>query len=284
MAKSGIIAIVGRSNVGKSTLINTLVGTKVAITTPKPQTTRRPVQGIITRPQGQAVFVDTPGIMQKARDTLTNKLNAYAKDSLRDVQAAMYIVDPTRNIGDEEKQAFRLVEHLTIPKLLVINKIDDKASKNFIDYYRDLGAKFTNYVEVSALTGKNTDLIEKWIWEQLPDGEYLYPEFQMTNMENKEWLAELIREKLFLRLREEVPYSTHVEVNDLKEQGNGVIFVDATIFTHSERYKPMIIGAGGRGIKEIGQSTRRELETVTGKKYFLQLNVAVDPRWVERME
>lgn len=284
MKKSGIVAIVGRSNVGKSTLINTLVGTKVAITTPKPQTTRRPVQGIITRQEGQVVFVDTPGIMQKARDTLTKKLNAYAKDSLRDVQAVMYIVDPTRNIGDEEKQAFRLVEHLTIPKLLVINKIDDKASKNFIDYYRDLGAKFTNFVEVSALTSKNTDLIEKWIWEHMPEGDFLYPEFQMTNMENKEWLAELIREKLFLRLREEVPYSTHVEVNDLREQENGVIFVDATIYTHSERYKPMIIGRAGQGIKEIGQSTRRELETVTGKKYYLQLQVAVDPRWVERME
>lgn len=284
MAKSGMVAIVGRSNVGKSTLINTLVGTKVAITTPKPQTTRRPIQGIITRPQGQVVFVDTPGIMQKARDTLTNKLNAYAKDSLRDVNAVLYVVDPTRPIGDEEKQAFRLVEKITIPKLLVINKIDDKASKNFIDYYRDLGTKFDAYVEVSAMTSKNTDLLEKWIWEQMPEGEFLYPEFQLTSMGNEEWLAELIREKLFLRLREEVPYSTHVEVNSIDIQDNGTVFVDATIYTHSERYKPMIIGAGGRGIKEIGQSTRRELEAVTGKKYFLQLQVAVDPRWVERME
>ncbi len=279
-----MVAIVGRSNVGKSTLINTMVGTKVAITTPKPQTTRRPIQGIITREEGQIVFVDTPGIMQKARDMLTNKLNAYAKDSLRDVNAVLYVVDPTRPIGDEEKQAFRLVEKITIPKLLVINKIDDKASKNFIDYYRDLGSKFDAYVEVSAMTSKNTDLIEKWIWEQMPEGEFLYPEFQLTSMGNEEWLAELIREKLFLRLREEVPYSTHVEVNSLDIQDNGTVFVDATIYTHSERYKPMIIGAGGRGIKEIGQSTRRELEAVTGKKYFLQLQVAVDPRWVERME
>ncbi len=286
MAKSGIVAIIGRSNVGKSTLINTIVGTKVAITTPKPQTTRQPVHGIITREEGQVVFVDTPGIMQKSRDMLTKKLNGYAKDSLRDVQAVMYIVDPTRSIGDEEKMAFRLVENLTIPKLLVINKIDDRDSSRYIDYYRDLGVseKFTNYVEVSALTGKNTDLIEKWIWTHMPEGEFLYPAFQMTNMGNKKWLAELIREKLFLRLREEVPYSTHVEVNELREQANGVIFVDATIYTHSERYKPMIIGAGGRGIKEIGQSTRRELEAVTGKQYYLQLQVAVDSRWIERME
>lgn len=284
MAKSGMVAIVGRSNVGKSTLINTIVGTKVAITTPKPQTTRRPVQGIITRPQGQVVFVDTPGIMQKAKDELTKRLNSYAKESLKDVQAVMYIVDPTRSIGDEERQALRMIENVDAPKLLVINKIDDRASKNFIDFYRDLASKFTNFAEVSALTGKNTDLIERWIWEHMPEGEYLYPEFQLTSMGNQEWLAELIREKLFLRLREEVPYSTHVEVNDLHEQENGTIFVDATIYTHSERYKPMIIGARGQGIKEIGQSTRRELEAVTGKKYFLQLQVAVDPRWLERME
>lgn len=284
MLKSGIVAIVGRSNVGKSTLVNTLVGTKVAITTPKPQTTRRPVQGIITREQGQVVFVDTPGIMQKSRDELTKKLNASAKDSLRDVNAVLYIADPTRPIGDEEKQAFRMVEHIATPKLLVINKMDDPASKNFVDYYRDLATKFDAYVEVSALTSKNTDLIERWIWEKMPEGEFLYPAFQMTNMENEEWMAELIREKLFLRLREEIPYSVHVVVNSIDTQPNGTVFADATIFTHSERYKPMIIGAGGRGIKEIGQSTRRELEAVTGKKYYLQLNVEVDPRWVERMD
>ncbi len=256
--KSGMVAIVGRSNVGKSTILNTIVGSKVAITTPKPQTTRLPISGIITHPEGQAVLIDTPGVMQKARDQLTQKLLEYAKESLRGADAIMYVVDPTRSIGDEEKQAFKLIEHSDKPKLLVINKIDDHGSKNYIDYYRDLASKFDNYVEVSGMTGKNTDLIVKWIFEHLPEGEPMYPLHQFTNLDNKTWLAELIREKLYLRLREEVPYATH--------------------------YKSMIIGRKGQGIKEIGQSVRNELEAVSGVKYYLELNVQTDKHWINHYE
>ncbi len=282
--KSGMIAIIGRSNVGKSTLLNSLVGSKVAITTPKPQTTRRPIQGILTNDLGQAVFIDTPGVMQVARDPLTKKLANYAKESLRDVEAIIYVADPTRSIGDEEKQALRMIENIDKPKLLVINKMDKPRDAKYVDYYRDLADRFDNFVEASAMTNKNTDLVIKWIFEKLPEGEFLYPAFQLTNLANEEWLAELIREKLFLRLREEVPYTTHVDVNSIDIQPNNTVFVDATIYTNNERYKPMIIGAGGRGIKEIGSSTRKELEAVTGKKYFLQLHVEVDTRWLSRLE
>lgn len=282
--KSGLITIIGRSNVGKSTLLNTLVGSKVAITTPKPQTTRLPISGIISRPQGQAVIVDTPGIMQKAKDPLTQKLLTYAKESLHGVDAVIYVVDPTRSLGDEEKQALKLIEGVDKPKLLVINMIDDKASRNFIDYYRDLKDQFDNYVEVSALTGKNTDLVERWIFEKLPEGEAMYPEFQFTNLSNETWLAELIREKLFLRLREEVPYTTHVEVNSIEPRSDKLVYVNATIFTNAERYKPMIIGRKGQGIKEIGQSVRNELEAVTNQKYYLELNVETDPHWLGKFE
>lgn len=282
--KSGFVAIVGRSNAGKSTLLNALVGSKIAITTPKPQTTRQPIQGVITTPEGQVVFVDTPGIMQKSRDVLTKRLLKYAKDSLDDVDAVMYVVDPTRAMGDEEKQALKLIENFSKPKLLVINKIDDHASKNYIGYYRDLAEQFNAYAEVSAMTGKNLDVITKWIFEQMPEGEFSYPEFQMTNQTNEEWMAELIREKLFLRLREEVPYTTHVKVNEIAERPNGMMYLNATIFTNAERYKPMIIGRGGQGIKEIGQSVRHELEAVSGKKYYIELTVAVDSHWVEQFE
>lgn len=282
--KSGFVAIIGRSNVGKSTLMNTLVGSKIAITTPKPQTTRQPIQGVLTRDEGQIVFVDTPGIMQKARDTLTKRLLQYAKDSLKDVDAIIYVVDPTRAMGDEEKQALKMIEMISKPKLLVINKIDDHASKNYIDYYRDLIEKFDAYAEVSALNGKNMDVIPRWLFEQLNEGEFMYPAFQMTNMTNEEWMAELVREKLFLRLREEVPYSTHVKVNELATRENGTIYLNATIYTSSPRYKPMIIGRGAQGIKEISQSVRRELEAVSGSKYYVELTVEVDPRWVEQFE
>lgn len=282
--KSGLVTIIGRSNVGKSTLLNTLVGSKVAITTPKPQTTRLPISGIISRPQGQAVVVDTPGIMQKAKDPLTQKLLSYAKESLHGVDAVIYVVDPTRALGDEEKQAMKMIEAVEAPKLLVINMIDDKASRNYIDYYRDLASQFDNYVEVSALTGKNTDLVERWIFDTLPEGEPMYPQFQFTNLSNETWLAELIREKLFLRLREEVPYTTHVEVNEISPRSDKLTYVNATIYTNSERYKPMIIGKGGQGIKEIGQSVRNELEAVTNQKYYLELNVATDPHWLGKFE
>ncbi|MBP9828371.1 GTPase Era [Patescibacteria group bacterium] len=282
--KSGFVAIIGRSNVGKSTLMNTMVGSKVAITTPKPQTTRRPIQGVVTRPEGQIVFVDTPGIMQNAKDVLTKKLLDYAKDSLRDIDAIVYVVDPTRAMGDEEKQALKMIENHTKPKLLVINKMDDPDRKHFIDYYRDLANQFDAYAEVSALNGKNIDVIERWLLEKMPEGEMNYPEFQLTNLSNEDWMAELIREKLFLRLREEIPYTTHVEVDEITRREDGIVYVHAIIFTNNDRYRPMIIGKGGRGIKEIGQSTRRELETVSGDHYYLDLEVQTDARWIGKFE
>ncbi len=283
--QAGFVAIIGRSNVGKSTLLNTLVGTKVAITTPKPQTTRRPIQGVITRPEGQIVFVDTPGVMQKAKDALTQRLLSFAKDALHDVDAVMYVVDPTRAIGDEEKQAFKLLDYVTAPKILVINKIDDRMSKNYIAYYRDLAKQFDAYAEVSALTGKDTDTLVRWLFSKMPETDALpYPEFQFTNMSNTDWMAELIREKLFLRLDKEVPYSTHVEVDEITQRENGTTYVHGIVYTNAERYKPMIIGRGARGIKEISQSVRNELEGVTGKKYFIALEVAVDERWMGKFE
>lgn len=283
--KAGFVAIIGRSNVGKSTLINTLVGTKVAITTPKPQTTRRPIQGVITRPEGQIVFVDTPGVMQKAKDALTQRLLSFAKEALHGVDAVMYVVDPTRSIGDEEKQAFKLLDYVTAPKILVINKIDDKMSRNYIEYYRDLAKQFDAYAEVSALTGKDIDTLVRWLFTKMPETEELpYPEFQFTNLSNTDWMAELIREKLFLRLDKEVPYSTHVEVDEITRRENGTTYVHGIVYTNAERYKPMIIGQGARGIKEISQSVRNELEGVTGNKYFIALEVAVDPRWMGKFE
>lgn len=281
--KAGHVAIVGRSNAGKSTLLNTLVGSKIAITTPKPQTTRRPVSGIITRPEGQIVLVDTPGVMQKARDPLTQKLLQYAKETLRGVDAIMYVADATRSIGDEEKQALKMIEEMPQPKLLVINKIDDPLSKTFIDYYRDLQGKFSNYVEVSAKTAKNTDLVIPWLLANIPEGEAMYPDFQISDIPSDEWMAELVREKLFLRLREEVPYTTHVKVNEIATRENGSMYVNATIYTNQERYKPMIIGRRGQGIKEIGQAVRNELEGISGKKYFIDLEVQVDAHWLEHL-
>lgn len=281
MQKVGFAVLIGRSNVGKSTLLNSIIGSKIAITTPKPQTTRLPIQGILTADESQLIFVDTPGVLKKARDTLTKTLLDSVRDSLHDVDVIVYVVDPTREIGDEEKTVMQMIEKIQKPKLLVINKIDlDR--KPFIDFYRDLGEDFDEVLEVSALKGSHVKTLVNTIIAHLPEGELLYPEHQLTNMPNTVWLAELIREKLFLRLRQEVPYSTHVEVDEMETRQNGMLYIKGTIFTTEERYKRMIIGKGGRGIKEIGQSARRELETVTNQKVFLELDVQVDPHWTER--
>lgn len=281
--KSGFAVLVGRSNVGKSTLLNSLVGTKVAITTPKPQTTRLPVQGILTRPDGQVVFVDTPGLMKKAKDELTKKLSQAIRDSLKDVDAIIYVADPTRSIGDEEKSVLAMIRDIPKTKILAINKSDLK-DPPFADHYRDLAPEFSAVVDVSALTGTGVHALADLIFEAMPVGEPYYPLQQLTNMPSETWLAELIREKLFLRLRQEVPYTTHVEVEEMESREDGTLYAKATIYTTEERYKRMIIGKGGQGIKEIGQSTRNELEAVMQRKIFLDLTVDVDAHWIDRLE
>lgn len=279
--KTGFAVMIGRSNVGKSTLLNAIIGSKIAITTPKPQTTRLPIHGILTREEGQIVFVDTPGVLKKKRDPLTKKLRDTVSQSLKEIDVAVHVVDPTREIGDEEKEAGRIIAGTQAKKVLVINKMDAK-EKPFLDFYRDLAPEYDAVFEVSALRGTHIQTLVRAIFEFLPEGHAYYPEHQITNMPNRTWLAELIREKLFLRLRQEVPYSTHVEVTEQEERKNGMLYIAATIFTTDERYKRMIIGKNGQGIKEIGQSTRRELEGVMNRKIFLDLTVDVDPHWVTR--
>ncbi len=279
--KSGFAVLIGRSNVGKSTLLNALVGSKIAITTPKAQTTRHNIHGVLTEERGQIVFVDTPGVLQK-KDKLTKKLINKVKESLKDIDVILYVVDPTRSIGDEEKQTLRLVADLEIPKILVINKIDKKR-RPYHEHYRDLTDQFDETLEVSALNGTHMGELKNQIFERLSEGELYYPEGQLTNLPNDFWIAELIREKLFLRLRQELPYQTHVEVDEIEDRED-MIHITARILTLDERHKRMIIGKGARGVKEVGQSARKELEAVMGKKIFLDLQVEVDKHWLERFE
>jgi GTP-binding protein Era len=283
ITKAGFVVIVGRSNVGKSTLMNALVGSKVAITSPKPQTTRLPIHGILTRDEGQIVFVDTPGMLKGAKDALSKALTESLKNALSDVDILMYVADPTRVIGDEEKSMLRMVEQIDKPKIMVINKMDDN-NKPYLDFYRDLSDKFDHTFEVSAKESAHIKPLIDKLFEILPEGEQFYPAYQITNMANNVWVSELIREKLYLRLRQEVPYTIHVEVTAMEERENNVMYIAATIFTTEDRYKRMIIGQGGRGIREIGQSTRKELESVMGKKIYLDLQVETNPHWMLRFE
>jgi GTP-binding protein Era len=282
LKKSGLVVLVGRSNVGKSTLLNSLVGTKLAITSPKPQTTRHTIQRVIHDPRGQIVFVDTPGIFKQVPDILTAKLNERARDAFEGVDAILYVVDPNRHVGDEEEAVHRMVKQAGVPKLLVINKID--SGRQYVDEYLAWGGEFKEVIEVSAMQNKNLKHLVDSIFEALPVGEPLYPEDQITNVDNKFWLEEIIREKVFLGMHEEIPYSTTVEVEETTRRQDGMVYIKASVLTSAARYKKMIIGDGARKIRGIGASARKEIEAVTGDRIYLDLDVQVDERWAERFE
>jgi GTP-binding protein Era len=280
--KAGLAVLVGRSNVGKSTLLNALVGTKIAITSPKPQTTRHAIQGVLHDPRGQIVFVDTPGIFSHVPDHLTSRLNEKARESVEGVDILLYVVDPTRHVGKEEETVHRLVAAVKRPKILVINKTDEQ--QPYIDEYLAWEGEFDAVVRVSALRGRGLKPLVDEIIARLPAGEPLYPPDRITDVENRFWLAEIIREKIFLAMHEEIPYTTAVEVEETAVRDDGTNYVKAIVLTTAPRYKKMLIGQGARTIKRIGQAARKELEEVTGKKVYLDLEVDVDERWQERFE
>jgi GTP-binding protein Era len=281
--KVGMAVLVGRSNTGKSTLLNNLIGTKVAITSPKPQTTRHIIHGVLNDERGQVVFVDTPGLFKDVPDILTSRLNEKAKDSLDGIDLVLYVVDPRRHIGDEEKNIHRLVLQSDKPKILVLNKSDVK--RPFLDEYLAWGKDFDKVVDISAREARHLKPLIDAIYELAPVGEHpFYPPDQLTNVDNRFFLAEVVREKIFLAMHDEIPYTVKVEIEETERRENGIWYVKAIIITNAQRAKKILIGAGGRQIKEIGQAARKELESITGEKVFLDLEVEVDERWQERFE
>jgi GTPase len=282
LKKSGLAVMIGRSNVGKSTLMNSLVGTKVAITTPKPQTTRHVIQGVYNDERGQIVFVDTPGIFTRVPDMLTSKLNEKAKDSLEGIDVLLYVVDPTRHVGDEDQAVHRLVQNATCPKILVINKTDVEGE--FIDEFMAWAPEFDEVIRISAKDKTNLGALLEAIFARLKEGEAFYPPDQISNVDQKFRMEELIREKVFMRMQEEVPYTVPVEVEELVKRANGVLYVKASILTTSPRYRKMLIGSGAHSVKDIGQAVRKEIEAVTGNKAYIELDVRVEEKWQERFE
>ncbi len=299
--KSGFVVLVGRSNVGKSTLLNTLVGTKIAATSFRAQMTRHIIHGVLNRPEGQAIFVDTPGVFKDRRNPLTAKLTNKVKDALQGIDVIVYVVDPSRDIGDEERAVYGMIRHLKKPKILVINKSDlHPKEREFESSYEYWTSDFDAVLHLSALRGSHIEPLKNKVMELLPEGEPLYPAEQLTNLDHYFWIAEIIREKVYSVFDKEVPYSITVEVDNVEEKeaetknnvekpletatGKPVVMViSARILTNEERYKKIIIGRGGAKIKEIGVMARRELETATNKKIYLELEVAVDSHWVERV-
>lgn len=280
--KSGFVVLAGRSNVGKSSLLNSLVGTKVAIVTPKPQTTRRPVRGILHDPRGQIVFVDTPGIFLGKKDALSQKLNALVREQLEGIDLVVYVMDPTRHPGEEEENIQKLLRKLPVPIVAVINKSDlSNEEKPALEDMRaaDVGQRLT--LELSALNRKDLNRLVDAMFTLLPEGDQYYPDKQLTDVSHREWLAEIIREKCFLRLEQELPYSVMVEVTNVETEDNRRR-IEAVIWTTDDRYKKMIIGTKGSMIKQIGMDARKEIEAATGNKIYLDLEVKTDPKWPQR--
>lgn len=289
--KQGKILLIGRPNVGKSTFLNNLIGTKVAITSPKPQTTRFPIKALYESEQGQIIFIDTPGIFGKAEDKLSKRINQNTFQALHEeIDAVIYMVDHTRKRDFEEGKVLGIVRKIEKPKVLVINKIDDE-EKTYLPQYKFLEDEFKDVFLISGLNQTHVKLLMKRVFELLPEKKEnekgvlseaqqkgVYP---LLNVDSYVFIAELIREKVFLMMGEEIPYTTTAVVDDIVTRDNGVLLIKARILTTQDRYKRMLIGTGGRKIKEIGSYARKEIALATNKKIFLELKVETDAHWQE---
>lgn len=285
--KAGVVALVGRPNVGKSTLLNNLLGQKVTITSPKPQTTRFAIQAVYEDERGQIIFVDTPGMFGRSPDLLSRTINKRVTKSLSDnVDLLVYLIDYSRPRDVEENKTLGIVRKLAIPKLLVINKIDLKNTDYSADYafYED---EFDEIVKISALERKNLHLLIDKIFERLPEGVKMVDTNTLVqpglNIDSKLFVSELIREKVYLFTRDELPYTVNTSVEQIEERPNGQLYVKGKIITTADRYKSMLIGKGGKMIREIGMAVRKELETATNKPVFIDLIVEVDPHWQDTL-
>ena len=278
--------LVGRTNVGKSTLLNALVGTKIAIVTPKPQTTRDTYHGIVHRPEGQIVFVDTPGIFKTDPSQLVQNLHHRVRDALEGIDVLLHVVDPSRALGPEDMRVLDIARHITKPKILCLNK-SDLHERPFRESWLGRGKEYAEVVEVSALKDGNIAGLIKTIFRHLPVGVAHYPLGQVTNVTQNFWLGELIREKLYLQTSQEVPYTANIEielVEDRKDKaGKPLVYIKAVMLTTDDRHKKMLIGHGGTRIREIGSAARKELEVAMNKKVFLDLTVLVDKDWMNKL-
>jgi len=277
--KSGFVSIVGRPNSGKSTLLNHLVGEKVSIVTDKPQTTRRVVRGIVTRPEGQIVFLDTPGV-HKPVFRMNEHMMKAVRDSLADVDLVLLIVDASAPFGRGDEFTLELLKGLAKKKLLLLNKIDLIEKKNLLplmDRYSKAG-NFEEIIPISALTGENLENLITQIVKRLPEGPMFYPQDQITDQPERAIAAEMIREKLIALTEEEMPYSTAVVI-DRFEEDEKLYRIYASIFVERDSQKPIIIGKGGSKLKQIGTEARKELESFFETKIFLELHVKVKKNW-----
>ncbi len=279
--KMGYVALIGRPNAGKSTLLNHLIGQKLCITSRRPQTTRHRIHGIKTTPAGQAVFVDTPGIHTDQKKAMNRYLNKTASRVLSGVDVIVWVVDQWR-WHEENELVLGQLRHLTCPVILAVNKIDQCEDKEtLLPFLEDAAQRFgfAAIVPIAALKNLNLDRLEATIMELLPEGEPAYPEDQVTDRPERFFAAEIIREKLIRSLGQEVPHAITVQIEQFKEEDNGLTRVHAIIWVEREGQKVIVIGKQGGVLKKVGQRAREEMEKMFGRKIFLNLWVKVKKGW-----
>jgi GTP-binding protein Era len=279
--KSGFVTMIGRPNVGKSTLMNHLIGQKIAITSDKPQTTRNRIQTVFTDERGQIIFLDTPGI-HKAKNKLGEYMVSVAEHTLKEVDVVLWLVEPTTFIGAGERHIAEQLQNVKTPVILVINKIDTIKNQDeileFISAYKDV-CSFAEIVPVSALKDKNTDLMLDLIYKYLPCGPQYYDEDTVTDQPMRQIAAELIREKALRLLSDEIPHGIAVTIEKMTERKNGMMDIEATIICERDSHKGIIIGKGGAMLKRIGSAARREIEDLMDTQVNLQIWVKVRKEW-----
>lgn len=277
--KSGFVTLIGRPNVGKSTLMNYLIGQKIAITSNKPQTTRNRIQTVLTTDEGQIVFVDTPGI-HKAKNKLGEYMVNVAEKTLNEVDVVLWLVEPTTFIGAGEQHIAKQLQRVKTPVILVINKVDSVKREEIlpaIAAYKDI-YDFADIVPVSARSGDNTDELLRVIMKYLPYGPQFYDEDTVTDQPERQIVAELIREKALHSLQDEIPHGIAVAIDRMKMQ-NKVMHIDATIICERDSHKGIIIGKQGSMLKKIGSTARYEIERMLDCKVNLKLWVKVKKDW-----
>jgi len=277
--KSGFVSIIGRPNSGKSTLLNHLVGEKISIVTNKPQTTRRIVRGIVTGPDGQIVFLDTPGI-HKPIHRMNEGMMKAVREAMADIDLILLIVDASVAFGRGDEFTLDLLKPASGRKFLLLNKIDLVEKKNLlplIERYSKLG-EFEEIIPISALSGENVDALIGQILKYLPEGPMFYPADQISDQQERAIAAEMIREKLIVLTEEEMPYSTAVVIDRFAEDAK-LYRIFASIFVERDSQKAIVIGKAGQKLKQIGTEARNELESFLGRKVFLELHVKVKKHW-----
>ena len=282
--KSGMISIVGRPNVGKSTLTNALVGEKIAIVSNKPQTTRNRICAVVNRNDCQYVFLDTPGL-HKARTKLGDYMVNVVRQSVADVDAVLLLVEPILHIGGPEAELIGRIKQLGVPNLLVINKIDTVEKEQLLAVMQTYGQAhdFNAILPISAKTGEGVEELLDLLAAFLPEGPQLFPEDMVTDQPERQVCAEILREKLLLCLDKEIPHGTAVEITRFSERDNEIIDLDATIYCEKASHKGIIIGKGGAMLKKISTLARTDIEAFMGTKVFLQTWVKVKENWRDNL-